>query len=252
MKFSDQVAIITGCGGTIGQTIALELAKKGAHLAVVTMQSLQEGLVQEIKAHGGKAIALHCDLTSKDAVDLLVKQVVETFGKVDLLVNNAGRSARAPLLELAEEDWERVIAVNLKGVYLCSVAAAKEMLKTGKGNIINIAGASAHNCLAGGGAFGPSKAGVVNLTRQMAVEWARYNIRVNGISPGPVSGPETEKRMKEGNIKEKIAKIPLARIAEPEEIADVALFLAAEESSYITGQTIIVDGGSTFTWYLNQ
>ena len=167
-------------------------------------------------------------------------------------LNNAGRSARAPLLELAEEDWERVVAVNLKGVYLCSVAAAKEMRKQGKGNIINIAGASAHSCLAGGGAFGPSKAGVINLTRQMAVEWARYNIRVNGISPGPVGGRETEKRMKEGNIKDKIAKIPLARIAEPEEIASVALFLAAEESSYITGQTIIVDGGSILTWYLNQ
>ena len=250
MTLEGIAAIVTGAGGVVGHAIAYALASEGANVAVVTLSSAQSDIVKKIKELGSQAIALHCDITDKNSVNQMVAQTVQSFGKIDLLVNNAGMSDRAPLEQLSVDSWDKVIAVNLKGVFLCSVAAAKEMMKQQKGNIVNITGASAHQCGAEMGAFGPSKAAVVNLTRQMAVEWAKYSIRVNGVSPGPIMDPVTAERIKEEGMRERIEKIPLGRVSKPEEIANVVLFLASEQSSNITGQTIIADGGGILTWYL--
>lgn len=245
-------SIITGGGKGIGRAISLALAKEGADVAIIALKDLKsaEETAKEAKQLGRGTTALLADVTQKESVDNMVKSVLEAFGKIDLLVNNAGLNIGGPLEQLLVEEWDRVMAVNLKGVFLCSVFVAREMMKHNKGNIINIAGASAHRCYAENGAFGPSKAGVINLTKQMAVEWAKYNIRVNGVSPGPTMGPETAERIKEKAMKQRIAKIPLARVGKPEEVANAVVFLASEESSYITGQTLIVDGGSVHTWYL--
>ncbi len=250
MKLEGLSAILTGGGGTVGNEIALTLAGEGADVAILTIRSNQEETVKQIRKLGRQAIALHGDVTDKGSVDRLVAQSIETFGKIDLLVNNAGTGIREPLEHVSVENWDRVVAVNLKGLFLCSVAVAKEMMKRQKGNIITVAGASAHRCLAGGGAFGPSKAGVVSLTKQMAVEWARYNIRVNGVSPGPIMNPETEELLKNDDLKQRIAKIPLGRVGKAEEVAKAIVFLASEDSSYMTGQMLIVDGGGVETWYL--
>ena len=153
--------------------------------------------------------------------------------------------------EISEPDWDEVVAVNLKGVFLCSVAVLPAMIQTGKGNIINITGASAHRCIPGYGPFGPSKAAVVNLTRQMAVEWAAYNIRVNDVSPGPFATPETIELQRDESVQNRISKIPLGRAGTPDEVAHAVVFLASDDSSYMTGQSLIVDGGAVNTWYLS-
>ena len=255
MKLKNLTSIVTGGGKDIGRAITLVLAREGADVAIVALNDLEsaEATVKDVKEIGSQAIALKADITDKESVSKMVHRVLETFGKVDLLVNNAGASARAPLEQLSVENWDKVIAVNLKGVFLCSVAVAKEMMKQKRdGNIINIGGASGHRCYGGGGAYGPSKAAVISLTKQMAVEWAKYNIRVNGVSPGPILTPRSIKRMRDDeDNKRRIEKIlPLGRAGRPEEVAEAVLFLASESSSYITGQMIIVDGGGVETWYL--
>lgn len=250
MKLKGLVAIVTGAGGVVGQTIACALSREGADLAIVTLKSNSNELLRKIEELGSRAIAIYCDVTDKGSVDKMVARTAEAFGKIDLLINNAGVSVNTPLEELSVENWDKVMTVNLKGVFLCSVAAAREMMKRNKGNIINIGSALAHNCFPNRGAFGPSKAGVLSLTRQMAMEWAKYNIRVNGVSPGPIMNPATAGALKNQDMKQRIKKIPLGRVAAPEEIANAVTFLASEDSSYITGQMIIVDGGSILTSYL--
>lgn len=250
MRLDGIAAMVSGAGGVVGNKIAYTLAREGADIALVTLKSDQRELVRQIEKLGRRAISFHCDITDKDSVDRIVADVVNTFGKIDLLVNNAGMGIRVPLEEVTVEDWKRVVAVNLDGIFFCSVAVAKQMMRQRKGNIINVAGSTAHRGYAEGGAYGPSKAGVVNLTIQMALEWAKHNIRVNGVSPGPIMTPETEELIKDENMKRRIEKIPLGRVAEPEEVARVILFLASEDSSYITGQMIIVDGGAIHTSYL--
>ena len=217
MKLEGITAIVTGAGGVVGHMIACTLAREGADIAVVTLQSVQGDLLKKIKELGCRTIALHCDITDKESVDRMVAQTVEAFGKVDLLVNNAGTSIRAPLEQVSVEDWDKVIAINLKGVFLCSVATAREMMKQKKGNII---------------------------------EWARYNIRVNGVSPGPIMNPETAEAIKDEDMKQRIANIPLGRVATPEEIANAVLFLASQDCNYMTGNMLIVDGGGILTSYL--
>lgn len=252
MKLDGKTAIVTGSGQGIGRAIALALAKEGADVVINVRKSVQraKAVADEVRALGRRALVMRADVSKKGEVDQMVKKTLEEFGKVDILVNNAGISARAPIEELSEEDWDRVMNVNLKGAFLCSVAAGKEMIKLKRGNIINIVAASGHRSYPLAGAFGPSKAAVISLTKQLAMEWAKYNIRVNGVSPGPIWSPQTESMLKDEKTRERIKKIPMGRIGRPEEIADVAVFLASEDSSYITGQVIIVDGGGSETWYL--
>ena len=182
------VAVVTGGGKGVGRTISAELAREGADVAVLAGRDLAsaEATAAELRALGRRAIALVADVTSPDSIENAMAKIEAEFGRIDLLVNNAGHSVYAPLESLAVADWDAVFAVNAKGTFLASVAAARRMIPRNRGAIVNIAGASAHRSFVGAGAYGPSKAAVVNLTTQMALEWAKYGIRVNGVSPGPI------------------------------------------------------------------
>ncbi len=248
MKLEGASAIVTGGGRGIGRAISLALAAEGCDVAIVVKRDQRnaEKTANDILRSGRQARAFLADISDKDSVDGFVDDVVSLFGKVDLLVNNASVLTVARLEDVSVEDWDNTLAVNLRGVFLCSVAVARDMMKRSCGNIINIIGASAHRCLPGVAAFGPSKAAVINLTRQMAVEWSRHNIRVNAVSPGPISTQETLERQKnEEDLRRRIAKLPIGRLGEPEEVASVVTFLASGESRYITGQSLIVDGGGS-------
>jgi len=239
-----KVAIVTGGRRRIGRGIALTLAEAGADVAIcdiVVEGGEMEAVAEEIRKLGRRSLAVQTDTTNKVDVDNMVQRVMDEFGVIDILVNNAGIIVRASLVEHSEEDWDRVIDTNLKGYYLCSRAVGKRMVDQKKGNIINIASDAAFR---GGSSYSISKAGVINLTRGLARELASYNIRVNAIAPGYVR-TEMSKAMWSDPVayKEALAVIPLGRIAEPSDIANVALFLASDASRHITGDTILVDGG---------
>ena len=252
MKLEGLTSIVTGGGRGIGRAITVALANEGANVTIIALRDLKNATItgNMVEQLGHHALILTADVTDKESVDRMVQSVLDQFGKIDLLVNSAGMFKKGPLEHVSVEDWDKAVAVNLKGVFLTSGAVAGHMIKQKKGNIINIIAASAHRCYPEGGAYGPSKAAVVNLTRQMALEWAKYNIRVNGISPGPILTPENETKMRGEEASRRIAKIPLARVGKPEEIGKCVIFLASEDSSYVTGQTFVVDGGGSETWYL--
>ena len=242
-----KVAVVTGGRRGIGKAIALALAEAGADIALCD-RVMEDGelnaVAEEVKRLGRRSLAVQTDITRKADVDSLVQGVVDEFGVIDILVNNAATNIRAPLLELGEDGWDRVIDTDLKGYYLCSQAVGKQMVSQKRGNIINIASVAAMKAAPEMGAYCIAKAGVVMLTKVLAVELAQYNIRVNAIAPYIVktkfsqplwSEPETLKQIE--------SEIPLGRLAETGDITGSVLFLASDTSSYITGHTIIVDGG---------
>ena len=242
-----KVAIVTGGRRGIGRAIALAFTEAGADIVVcdrVVEGGELEAVAEEIRRLGRRSLAIQADITQKSDVDNLVQRVVAEFSAVDILVNNAAMNIRAPLLELREDGWDRIINTDLKGYYLCSQAVAGRMAEQKGGNIINMASTAAMKAAPEMGAYCIAKAGVVMLTRVLALELAKYNIRVNAIAPSIVktkfsqplwSDPET--------LKQIAAEIPLGRLAETGDIIGSALFLASDASSYITGHTIIVDGG---------
>jgi dehydrogenase/reductase SDR family protein 4 len=247
-SLAGRAAIVTGGRRGIGRAIALALAEAGADVVLgdrVVDDGELEAVAAEIKKRGRRSLAVQADITQKADVDSLVQKTLADFGSVDILVNNAAMNIRAPLLELNEEGWDRVIDTDLKGYYLCSQAAGKIMVQQKRGNIINIASTAAMYTAPEMGAYCIAKAGVVMLTRILAVELAEHNIRVNAVAPSLVktkfsqplwADPKTLREIESG--------IPLARLAEPEDIVGSVLFLASDASAYITGHTIVVDGGS--------
>ncbi len=249
LSLEGQVAIVTGGRRGMGRAIALAFAEAGADVAVcdiVAEGGEMEVVVEEIKKLGRRSLAVQTDVTKKAQVDNLVQRVMDEFGVIDILVNNAGIIVSAPLLEHSEEDWDKVIDTDLKGYYLCCRAVGKKMVERKKGNIINIASEQAIKGRSGSPVYAIAKAGVAMLTRMLARELARYSIRVNAIAPGLVRTDFTKRAWSDPErLKEVIAdiNIPLGRIAEPSDIASVALFLASDAASYITGDIIVVDGG---------
>jgi len=242
LSLEGQVAIVTGGGTGIGWGIALEFAKAGADVVVASRRlAVLEKISREVTALGKRSLAVQTDISRRTDVGNLVQRVMDEFGAIDILVNNAGVDSKFTLLETPEDEWDRVIDTNLKGYYLCCHAVGKRMVERRKGNIINIASEAAFR---GGSSYNISKAGVVNLTRGLARELASYNIRVNAIAPGWVR-TEMSKAVQNDPVayKEALAEIPLGRMAEPSDIASVALFLASDASRHITGDTILVDGG---------
>lgn len=241
-----KVAIVTGGSRGIGRSIALGFAEAGADVVVASRTIAElEKVAQEIEGLGRRALAIPTNVGVKAEVDNMVAKTLERFDTVDILVNNAAMNIMRPLIELREDGWDKVMNVCLKGYFLCSQAVANVMMEKQSGNIINIASTGATKAAVGLGAYGIAKAGVVMLTQLLAVELARYKIRVNAIGPSLVRTKFSEPMWSNpDSLKALEATIPLGRIAEPEDIMSVALFLASDASDYVTGQTLYVDGGT--------
>lgn len=243
MMLKDKVAVVTGAGRGIGRGIALTLAKEGCTVIVSDINEADCLLVvSEIEAQGAKATAVQCDVSSKEGVDNVMKMAVEKFGHLDILVNNAGIFPFVSFLEMSENDWDKVIDTNLKSIFLCSQAAAKQMLSGGK--IINISSIAAFVGFSGLTHYCASKGGMVGLTRALALELAEKKINVNSVAPGAIDTPGASGSSDEAR-KQTIAIIPWGRMGQPEDIAAATAFLASAGADYITGQTLIVDGGYT-------
>ena len=246
-KFSleGKVAIVTGGSRGMGKAIALTFAEAGADVVVCSRgrDSSLDDVAEEIRGLGRRSLAVPTDISRKADIDNMVQRVIDEFGGIDILVNNAAIIILAPLVEHSEEDWDRIIDTNLKGYYLCSQAVGRRMVDQKKGNIINMAGVAAITAAQGIGSYCIAKAGVAMLSKVLALELASYNIRVNAIAPGWVKTKFTEPWSDPKTVKQIEAEIPLGRWAVPDEIASVALFLASDASSYITGHTVVVDGG---------
>jgi len=251
-KLDERVAIVTGGGTGIGQAIALEFAKEGADVVVSSRNMANlEKVAGEIKALGRRSLAVAADVGVKKQVQNMVQQTVDKFGRIDVLVNNAGMLRIATFLGMSEEDWDDVIDINLKGVFLCTQAVAKHMIEQKYGKIINISSICGRGgALGDGPSYSASKAGVIQLTQCAAFELGAYGINVNCIAPGLILTPmahSTQETAEEFEqfIEERKSQAVLGRIGDPQDIAKTALFLASEDSSFISGQTIPVDGGRT-------
>jgi 3-oxoacyl-[acyl-carrier protein] reductase len=242
MRLKDKVALITGGGSGIGEATALRFAQEGAKIVINDVNEENANKVAEaIKAKGSEVLICIADVTKKSDVDNMFKQVLERFGRLDVLVNNAGINKDRMAKKMSEEEWDDVISINLKGTFLCAQAALAPMIAQKSGRIINTASIGALGNI-GQTNYSASKMGVIGLTKSLALECARYNITVNCIAPGATFTPMFAKLPPE--IAQKIKeKVPLDRFGDPSEIANAHLFLASDESSFITGQTIFVDGG---------
>ncbi|KAA0547970.1 3-oxoacyl-[acyl-carrier-protein] reductase [Bacillus sp. BGMRC 2118] len=239
-----KVALVTGASRGIGRAIAIELAQKGAKVAVNYSGSEAKAneVVDEIKSLGYEAIAIQADVSSAESVSSMVKQVIDTFGSLDILVNNAGITRDNLLMRMKEDEWDAVINTNLKGVFLCTKAVTRQMMKQRSGKIINIASIVGVSGNPGQANYVAAKAGVIGLTKTTAKELSARNINVNAIAPGFITTDMTDELPAE--VKEEMLKqIPLSRFGEPSDIAKVVSFLASEDSKYMTGQTLHVDGG---------
>jgi NAD(P)-dependent dehydrogenase (short-subunit alcohol dehydrogenase family) len=253
LRLKDKVAIVTGGSQGIGKAIGLGLAEHGADVVVNFCKNLDgaKAAIKEILSLRRRAIMIQGDVSRKSDVDQMVQTTLKEFGKIDILVNNAGIYVPHSMEDLSEKDWDRVIEVNLKGVFLCSQAVGKHMIqrKSG-GSIINVASIASLMPEIYAGAYTPSKAGVIGLTRLLAVEWAKYGIRVNSLDPGPVMTlMQRQAYSNEKLLEARNRAVPMSRHGTPEEMAKVVVFLASDDSSYITGENIAADGGSLVSMY---
>ena len=246
MRLKGKVALITGSTRGMGKEFALGFAREGADV-IINGRNLEKAaaVAKEIESHGVRSMAIGADVSSSQDVTRMVEEAIRHFGKIDVLVNNAGINPFILEAEkIKEEGWDQTLNVNLKGVFLCCQAVGKKMIQQGGGNIINISSAAG---ILGEQGFLPycvSKAGVMTLTRILAYEWSKYNIRINAIAPGFIAGGMNEPVLrKETLVSGLVQKVPLKRLAEAKEIVNVALFLASEDASYINGTTIVADGG---------
>ena len=245
LSLEGRVAIVTGSRRGMGRAIALRFAEAGADVAVsdYVAGSELDGVVEEVRKLGRRSFATQVDVTSKTAVNNWVQKVEAEFGGIDILANVAGILRVSKLVDLSEEDWDKVLDTNLKGTYLTCQAVAKGMMKRKKGCIINIASTDAFNASPSQTAYNCSKAGVRMLTNILAYELGRYNIRVNAIAPGWIRTPMTDYLEAESFMETAIADVALGRIGQPIDVANVALFLASDLASYVSGATWRVDGG---------
>jgi dehydrogenase/reductase SDR family protein 4 len=253
-KFSleGKVALVTGGKRGLGKAMALGFADAGADVAIcsrVLADGELEVAADEIRQIGRRSVAIRADVTRKADVEAMVDQVVAELGAIDILVNNAGQYIEIPTLELSEEDWDAVQATHLKGSFLCSQAVGKVMVKQKRGSIINIASLIGVRPILCPGGYDAAKAGLMMFTTSLAIELAPHKIRVNAIAPGFMKTKMNERITKKPDLLKKFERaIALGRIGETEEIATTAIFLASEASSYITGITILVDGGFNPQW----
>ncbi len=246
MNFTDQVVLITGAGRGIGKALALAFAQAGARVAVndINPDSCVK-TADEIIASGGQAVACHADVANKLAVQAMLIDLEDRWGRVDVLVNNAGVEPHKPIVQLDEWDWNRTIDVNLKGAFICSQSVGRMMQKQGGGVIVNIASIAGRAAgLRDRSAYVASKTGLIGFTKECAREFAAYNIRVNAVCPGVIITEMTAHlRQNEAQLKKWLEDIPLGRLGEPADVTGPVLFLCSDAARYITGQAINVDGG---------
>ena len=249
MRLQDKVAIITGSGSGIGKATALLFGREGAKvMSADLMADTAQATAGEIKDAGGQADSLQADVSVAADVERMINTTVERFGRLDILVNNAGIEVIMPIVQVPEEMWDRLIDVNLKGVFLGCKYAIPQMIKQGGGAIVNTASIAGLRGFATFGTYSASKGGVVLLTKTLAVEYARFNIRINCVCPGIIRTPMLERGlMAVPNPEEFLERTeqahPLGRLGEPEEVARGMLFLASDEASFITGVPLPIDGG---------
>lgn len=246
-KLDGKKAIVTGAGRGLGREIAIGLAEAGADVAVVDMLAKEAGeTAAEIKKIGKDSIAIVSDITNEESVKDTVRKVMNKFGRIDILVNNAGICNWAPAEDMEYDNWKKVLDVNLNAVFLCSKLVGKEMIKQNSGSIINVSSMSAFivNIPQKQCHYNTSKAGVVHLTKSMALEWAPYNVRVNAVCPGFFMSPLL-KIADKAILEQWTSLTPQKRIPDPSELKGIFVFLASDAASYFTGSAIIGDGGYT-------
>ncbi|HEY4622544.1 MAG TPA: 3-oxoacyl-[acyl-carrier-protein] reductase [Solibacillus sp.] len=244
MGLTGKCAIVTGASRGIGRAIALELASQGARVVVNYSGSVEKAnqVVEEIQANGGEAIAVQADVANGESVQQLMQTALETYGSIDILVNNAGITRDNLLMRMKDDEWDDVINTNLKGVFLCTKAVTRQMMKQRAGRIINISSIVGVAGNPGQANYVAAKAGVIGLTKTTAQELASRNILVNAIAPGFITTEMTDglpEDLKQAMLKQ----IPLAKLGQPEDIAKAVTFFASDSANYITGQTLQIDGG---------
>jgi NAD(P)-dependent dehydrogenase (short-subunit alcohol dehydrogenase family) len=247
MKLQDRIALVTGAASGIGQAVAVRFARDGAAVMAADMDD-NNGLetVEVIRAAGGRAEFFHLDVSSAEGVKRAVEQTIDRLGGLHILFNGAGILAYGTAVETSEETWNRLIAVNLTGTFLCSRACLPHMIAQGNGCVINVASTTgSHDACAHAVAYVSSKGGVTLMTRAMAIDHARQGIRVNAICPGPTDTPMLRSAMTPEQLAAFAKTFPMGRLGRPEEIAAAAVFLASEDASFVTGALFYVDGGQT-------
>ena len=245
MRFRGRVAIITGAARGIGKAIVLAFLREGAKVAIIDLDKERlEILKKEINKENKEAMTIFCDITKSSEVNGMVDQVRKRFGRIDILVNNAGIIRRGTIDTVTEEEWDRVIEVNLKGTFNCCKAVVETMKQQGYGKIINVSSiAGKMGDITSAPGYGPSKAGIDALTKTLARQLAPFGINVNAVSPHAIE-TEMSAQWSEERRKEIIASIPLGRLGKPEDVAEAVLFLASDEASFITGEILDVNGGA--------
>ena len=247
MRLNGKVALVTGASSGMGAATAIALAKEGAAVAVNYLENEEgaQGVVKQIRAYGGKAIAIKADVGKKAEVKAMVERTVEELQGLHILVNNAGTLVkRGTVADLSEEIWDRVIEVNLKGTFLCCQAAIPFMIKNGWGRIINIASAGSRTGGGGGSVhYHTAKGGILTMTKGLALELGPYGITVNAIAPGIIDTPFLAKFSSPESTAKRVRELPIPRVGRPEEITAAVVFLASPEAGYITGATLDINGG---------
>lgn len=245
-----KVAIVTGGSRGIGFEMARALSEAGANIIIVNRKETGGNIaVEKLREKGADCLAIAADVSNQEDVVRVARQALECYRKIDILINCAGITLRKPTLEIQENEWDQIIDINLKGTFLCCQEVGKIMIKAKKGKIINVSSVAAFTAIESRIPYGASKAGVSQLTKGFALEWAPFNVNVNAIAPGPIITAFTAKLLSPGTsfYEKYIKKIPQGRFGSPNDLDGIVTFLASSASDYITGQTIFVDGGWTIS-----